>query len=380
VSPKIHFPGLNGLRFYAALLVVVSHVEVAKTQVLGVGNVFQALPIALDVGSLAVRFFFVLSGFLITYLLLAERTRRGEIRLGDFYARRTLRIAPLYYLIVLLAFTAFPLLFPADPAWNVYLQPRTAAKLALYAAFLPNVGLLPMPIVPGAGHLWSIGVEQQFYALWPLLVKAVRGSLVPALIALLVAKTGLLFLLDRAFAAGLAASLPPAVTTFYKWTFFPIEYMAIGAIGAAILFERRERVLRLLTDRRTEIAALALLPAVFVVAIPMPSWLIGALFLVLVLNVAANERALVRLDDPVHRRLGDLSYGVYMFHPLILFAVLSATRHAPALIASPWALAALLYATVLPLTYAAAALSHRWFEGPFLAWKESFSRVPSRPA
>lgn len=87
---RIFFPNLNGLRFVAALLVVIDHVE-GYREAVGVFNHWQVPAIPL-LGQLGVTLFFVLSGFLITYLLLAEKQRFGRIKLRDFYVRRLLRI------------------------------------------------------------------------------------------------------------------------------------------------------------------------------------------------------------------------------------------------------------------------------------------------
>jgi len=90
----IHFPNLNGLRFLAALLVIIHHIEQLRS-ILGLPNHWNNVSI-LRFGDEGVTLFFVLSGFLITYLLLAEREKFGHLAIGKFYFRRVLRIWPLY--------------------------------------------------------------------------------------------------------------------------------------------------------------------------------------------------------------------------------------------------------------------------------------------
>src|SRR5688572_30760956 len=97
---KVFFKGLNGLRFFAALAVIITHVELMKG-VFGLPSYWQE-PFFFDLGGLGVYFFFVLSGFLITYLLLVERRQIGRISIKKFYVRRILRIWPLYYFIMVL--------------------------------------------------------------------------------------------------------------------------------------------------------------------------------------------------------------------------------------------------------------------------------------
>src|SRR5260370_28291020 len=97
-ASTVYFPGLNGLRFFAGMLVVISRVELMKDHQ---GYRSAAANLAVyELGRLAVTFFFVLSGFLITYLLLTENSSAGAIEIRKFYVRRMVRIWPLYYLMV----------------------------------------------------------------------------------------------------------------------------------------------------------------------------------------------------------------------------------------------------------------------------------------
>src|SRR5262245_23508948 len=103
---KIYFPNLNGLRFIAAFLVIIHHLEQFKLT-FKMDNYWN-VPFIEPIGRLGVVLFFVLSGFLITYLLLAEENIKGGISIKSFYVRRILRIWPLYFLIVLLGLWILP--------------------------------------------------------------------------------------------------------------------------------------------------------------------------------------------------------------------------------------------------------------------------------
>ena len=106
-NKHVYFSGLTGLRFFAAFVVILCHVEEFKS----IWNIRETNTWDLHffslMGELGVTFFFVLSGFLITYLLLMEKERMGTIAIKQFYMRRVLRIVPLYYLIIFLGLFIF---------------------------------------------------------------------------------------------------------------------------------------------------------------------------------------------------------------------------------------------------------------------------------
>ena len=138
---QIFFPGLNGLRFFAALFVLITHLELFK-HLNGFPDIWNN-PLILSFGSIGVDLFFVLSGFLITYLLLAEKGATGDISLKQFYIRRMLRIWPLYFFIVFLTFLIMPL-FPLFP-FSQGVKSNYFQKVTLYIFMLPNVALAFSP-------------------------------------------------------------------------------------------------------------------------------------------------------------------------------------------------------------------------------------------
>ncbi len=148
-----HLPGLNGIRALAALIVLFSHIWQFQYWFGFDHPTFLPYKAA----SLGVTLFFVLSGYLITYLLILKKEWLKTIALRKFYLRRILHIWPLYYLIL---------------TGCVLLVNDSLSRCAIYCFFLmPNLSValacLPPVIVP----LWSIGVEEQFYLCWPILMK-----------------------------------------------------------------------------------------------------------------------------------------------------------------------------------------------------------------
>jgi peptidoglycan/LPS O-acetylase OafA/YrhL len=128
---------------------------------------FRFFKLLFQNGNLGVNFFFVLSGFLITFLLVKEKEITGRIQVNKFYIRRILRIWPLFYLCVFLGFVIFPSLTHFTGG-----ETRDNGNPILYIFFLNNFDVLDKGIPASLilGILWSIAVEEQFYLTWPLLL------------------------------------------------------------------------------------------------------------------------------------------------------------------------------------------------------------------
>src|SRR5689334_14663285 len=148
-----HSPGLDGLRAVSIVLVFTDHIH----------QMVPALPQILIGGFYGVDVFFVVSGFLITSLLLEERERFGSVSLKQFYFRRALRLLPALFGILLV--TCALGLFLGSLA-TVNLSPFRL--LSIIAYFMNWVRAFETPQSWFLGHFWSLSVEEQFYSAWPL--------------------------------------------------------------------------------------------------------------------------------------------------------------------------------------------------------------------
>ncbi|MCC2546796.1 acyltransferase [Hymenobacter sp. BT175] len=378
---RVFFPNLNGLRFVAALLVVVHHVE--QWRAMYHLPDYWSVPAVQAFGNQGVTLFFVLSGFLITYLLLAEKAETGGIDRKKFYVRRILRTWPLYYAVVLAGFFLWPHI-----SWLVY-QPHTAGifekyplRLLLYLGFLPNVDRLFFPYFPFVSQTWSIGVEEQFYLFWPLFVGWLRRPL-PGLLLFIG-----LFLLGRETCVLLLNAGPaPLQHAFYLRKLIDLLHltrlssMAVGGVGAALLFYRRENVLTPLRTRWVQALTLLLIAGAFAVPAVFGRWADDAfslLFGVLILNLAQGSTSVVSLRAPGLDFLGRISYSIYMWHNVLIVVALKLVAFLPVDPAGQRH-RLLVYLLAVFMTLAVSSLSYLWLEKPFLRLKSAFAPAP-RPA
>lgn len=164
----IYFKNLDGLRAIAAFSVIFFHISFwftyPKTDFYDL--LIFALAFGGNGGDLGVTFFFILSGFLITYLMFKEQSENGKLNILFFYFRRILRIWPLYYITLLVGFLIYPLIS------SLAGHPSTEnASTLLYSIFAVNFDHIYNGSTNNGilGVQWSVAIEEQFYLLWPLL-------------------------------------------------------------------------------------------------------------------------------------------------------------------------------------------------------------------
>lgn len=350
---SIHLPGINGLRAIAALSVMWGHVFHPTFGEWGVAGFH--LPVVAD----GVTLFFVISGFLITYLLLNEAEQTQQISIPKFYMRRILRIWPIYYLYMIVALLV-------ASSWS-------DSNVWYYLFFVANIPFVLNNGIALIVHYWSIGVEEQFYLFWPWLVKFTRGKqkkllLVAAVLCLtwLLLKWGAYIFVGK--------------TTAYR--FFAatrFDCMMIGAIGAILFFTKNKRFNRLLGDRVLGVVSLLLLffsqPWSGIVPAPVRPQLLAVLSLFCIMSQLHNP--VINLENRVCDFVGKISYGIYVIHPLLIFLLskLYCQLHVGL---PPGVDVVVIYILVTAVTVFVAWLSYRFFESPFLKLKNRFAIVKSR--
>jgi peptidoglycan/LPS O-acetylase OafA/YrhL len=363
---QVHLPSLNGIRAIAALIVVVFHID----QFARLFGLPSLAPSRSGFGAYAVILFFVLSGYLITYLLLVEKADNGRVDIRAFYIRRVLRTWPLYYLSF---FTAAILLATT----TMTAERGVTGTLLLYGLLLSNVGYALGYGVRMILPLWSIGVEEQFYAFWPLVINAARS---PA--------RALLGILSGYLAIKLCVRFSGSTPLYDVVLNTPYSCMAIGGLMAVAALSRSPFLKFVFAPAAQAVCWLAL--AFSLVAGPLHLFSIfdnelnAIVYAVIIANVSLNPATIVSLEHRWFDAVGQISYGVYVLHfPwLLLTAYLLHDRAGVVLPPNP-AGYGIMYAIVMGGTLLLAAASYRWFERPFLRKKALFSiiaTVPELPA
>ncbi|MFI5149620.1 MAG: acyltransferase family protein [Bacteroidia bacterium] len=373
---NLYFPGLNGLRFVAASLVIISHIERFKKEE-HLGNL-DDITLFGTAGEYGVGLFFVLSGFLITYLLLQEDKTTGSIHIRQFYIRRILRIWPLYYLLVFLSFFILPWCMETSGAENA-LRHAYWSKFGLFMFFLPNLSLKVFPPVPFLSQAWSVGTEEQFYLVWPFLLKRFK-KILPVLLGCIaigmILFRKLLVVICAHMSSGTLNHILAVIGDFMDT--FNIECMAIGGLGAWVLFTGKKQILRLLFHPVAQLILLAGL------CISLPTACFGhvksryivnsLLFAGLILNLAANPKSLLKLENSFFRFMGRISYGLYMFHAICFYLVYYLFRNS---FSGSLSVNIILYVGTFLLTICMAWLSYEFMEKRFLRKKKNFSLILS---
>jgi peptidoglycan/LPS O-acetylase OafA/YrhL len=353
-----YFGSLDALRCFAILAVIWQH---SPGMPLGESPFTEA-------GVTGVGLFFVLSGFLITTLLLREESRTGRMDLKAFYIRRSLRIFPLYYAVLGL-YTALVLLMENNAAGRLFL-----ANLPYYLTYTSNWFVDLMINDDGQRRVifvfaWSLATEEQFYLFWPVLLCFAPRRIA---IATLVAVMAIDFLLTFAF--GRAESPTSYIDRLLRIATSPATEICAGVLLALALHSRSgfERIWPWLGRAWSAPATAGL--ALLVITWPgsaTTGWhlaLAVSLTLVVASCVIREDHGLAPLLQlPVLARIGVVSYGIYMLHSLAINVVKAAFAHFGA--NSP----PLGFVLAVALSYVSAEISFRLFESPLLRMKARFN-------
>ena len=350
-------PGLDGLRALAVTLVILYHLT----------------PGALEGGYIGVDIFFVLSGFLITGLLLREKAATGRISLPQFWRRRARRLIPALVLLLLVCCSA-ALLIGGDVLVGLGAQLLGALTFSYnWLALAGGASYFDATTPELFRNLWSLAVEEQFYLLWPLVVLGLvalskrrwRLAIVGAVAAASALSMGLLN-------SGILGTTFDATRVYYGTDTHSFG-LAIGALLALLstAWSPRElewsRPARLWLPTLGSIAIVALVALAVLMPADAPFPYLGGLALVALLSAVAVAGAIVpgtplarTLDAKPIRWVGERSYGLYLWHWPVFVLVVAALPGLEREVWGGW----LLGTVALAITVTASALSYRYVETP----------------
>ncbi len=367
-TQRIYFRNLDILRFLAAYMIVLVHCffgwetkfglppfissHLSLPAVERLKNVFHNLAFGVDI-------FFIISGFLITYLLLAEYEKTGKVDVMKFYIRRAFRIWPLYFFMILTAPLISYFFFEQSPDY------------LMQFLFLGNFDIVNQGMKSvSTNHLWSICIEEHFYLFCPLLIAFLPIKKLPQILFSVI----FICILFRGYTALYSQVYG---MTIYVHTLSRIDTLAIGSLCGYLFYYKHLRF-------RHPLGVRLIIYAIFLLVFFNVSYnecgtfftatMKKYVFILLAAYWAGNflfnpgAKFAVRKINFLHN-LGKISYGIYMFNPVIVFLVLQLFEK----------LSFQNYFAFLLIVHLGiwlfAALSYRFFEMPFLALKEKYSII-----
>ena len=353
-NKSIHLKGLNGIRAIAALSVVLSHTFLGL-EYFGIKKIDGGWNFA----SYGVTMFFTLSGFLITFLMLKEKKTFNKISIKEFYVRRVLRIWPLYFfyilLVVIVLMLNFPEVLPGSLIYYLCMGANIASVLGISLPFLT--------------HYWSLGVEEQFYFFWPWLVKLFNPI-----------KSVFIFLIFF-WIIKLIMRICISESIFYQFICTArFDCMAIGALWAILLDRKNKLFLSVSFNKITQVLCWIVLVLAAIGELCIPDFLNDNVFsiasAIIILNVAFNKKNLINLENIVFNFLGKISYGIYVYHVLIIY-ILGLLLKGRIEGFNDFLQVVIVVFSVIGSTILVSWASYEFLEKSFLRIKEKYSKILS---
>lgn len=357
-----YFHTFDALRFFAFFKVFLLHVPIVA---------FPWFNYIKAGGGIGVQFFFVLSGFLITYIILEEKNRTGTLDLKNFFVRRILRIWPLYYLMVLVAYAT-----PFILEHFLHLSSSSEGyepSLWVSLAFLENYKMMitgEHANVSPLSVMWSLCIEEHYYLVWGVLLYYLRPKRLPLVIGVCL----IVGLLSRwiYYLMGIPASD----------LFTNIDLFAFGAIPAYALVYLPDRLEGVLSSISLLQKRLFVLLLIIVVTLSsqransdqdfiLLTSLLGGVFMVLITFTLPTQKPLKIGNSSVLSKMGVYTYGLYLYHTLVINLLLKVFAKGGVDINEPIP-AVLFFCISLIASLVCSILSYHLFEKLFLKLKRYF--------
>ena len=367
-----HLSVLDGIRGWAIIFVMLYHFTIPFQQMNGLTYADVIIAKILQMGWLGVDLFFVMSGFLITNILLRSSDKPNYYR--NFYIRRFLRIFPLYYGLLILFLVIFPFLSDSLAAKTANMQENSF----WFWTYLVNWKIASLGTFEGfqSGYMWSLAIEEQFYIFWPLFLRFFYNRLITVSVLLLVMS----FILKL-----IGLYLGASGTTLYTMTFTHVDGLILGSIFGILYWQEK---LSILTIKKLGVAAFLSILLSSIIAFITKGFvfynaIVGSIgvtlasitFTYILVKSLKTERKYIFLKDAFVMKCGQLCYGLYLLHQPISVMVSERVLSPVAFqFNGSYILSMLLNVCLsLSLSFLIAMLSYKYYELPFLKLKKYFT-------
>lgn len=319
-------------------------------------------------GTLGVNFFFVLSGFLITYLLIAEKDITNTINIKKFYIRRVLRIWPLFYFNVLFGFIAFPIIKAFFGETSI-----ENADFRYYLTFFTNFDIIKNGEADSSmlNVLWSVSIEEQFYLIWPILLLVIPMR----------------FYNNFFFATILVATF---LSSFFKLngvhTITCSSNLIIGSIFAYAAFKKNKLFFKVKNFQKLTIIFIYIITAILIfsfhyvaslnfIDLNIYKLLLAIFFALIIMEQNYAVNSFYKMSNFTWiSKTGTFTYGLYCLH---MVGILAAVKICNKFSLNNSMLKLVFVETPLAflIAYIIGRLSFKFFETPFLRFKERFAII-----
>ncbi|NQY11950.1 MAG: acyltransferase [Flavobacteriales bacterium] len=354
----IHYSRLDTLRFFAFFLVFWMHAfSVSFSNISSDDFIQSIIDKIMYTGPIGVHLFFVLSGFLITHLMVSEEKVSGKFNLWHFYLRRVLRIWPLYYLVMILGIFVLPSFV------NTFTFDGSIIKNLL---FWNNFDSTHHAI--NVGVAWSVAIEEQFYLVWPLVFLLLKNKKALILGCFTLFILSVLFIINN-----------PIESNYH--TFGNVTYLMSGCIGALLFSEYKVQFENSVVAKSKALPILIIV-TVFFVLIPIINndlLILSVVFLPIcymniIFNLVINNSEKVSFFS----KLGKYTYGMYLYHITVIILVRIVFDKLNADYFNDPLVNILVSLISLAITIVISIFSYNYFEKYFLKIKSKFSPVKTR--
>ena len=366
MQKKLYFKNLDASRFIAFLLVFLAHCFISEDLEVKNSDSFIAVYNWGKVGVLGLEYFFVLSSFLISIIILEEKKQRNSFHLGNFLIRRSLRVWPLYFLILIIGIVAIS----SGKLLNMQVSPLPPWPYLVF--FIINFYIIESgsEFLFFIAILWSISVEEQFYLIWSLFMKFLKLRF--DLFCWILIAISIVF---RFYNLSDSASL-------YFHTVSTLGNFGIGGLLAWAIHNKSSLIIKISC---IPAKAVLLIYGILVLSIVFYHQLIeitafqlfsrcyySVLFAFLILDQVMGQNRIFNMGKfKLINYLGKISYGLYCFHGVVVTAMILLLRQS--VVKESLVMSLIVWPIVIfILSVLLSHLSYRYFEQYFLRLKERF--------